>query len=86
MAETRETRERRAREAREALAAVHRDGETLGTSSLARVAGRAGKHLSAADVPENDPVEMWGTRIGRVLSVIFVVALVIYLIDAYVLR
>ena len=82
-------REREAREtseAREALERVQRDTETLGSSALARMGRRAGDHLSARDAVgaseggETDPIELWGRRIGRVLSLIGVVVLGVWLL------
>lgn len=80
---TEDNDEKRAREAREALARVERDSETLGTSSAARAAGAGAKrvadHFRARDAQdaagEADPVELWGRRIGRALSLIGVIVL-----------
>ena len=69
------------RESREALERVRRDSEALGTSSLARVARRAGEHFSGQDAVgqaeggRTDPIEIWGRRIGRALSVVLAVGL-----------
>jgi hypothetical protein len=67
----------RAEEARRALAAVERESGTVGASALARVV----RHLGAADAPANDPIEVWGRRIGRVLSLLFALYLVTWLVD-----
>jgi hypothetical protein len=62
-----------------------RDSETLGTSSLARGARRAGDHFAGRDaigVTEDgrtDPVEIWGRRVGRALSVPFALVLIWWL-------
>ena len=77
--------EARRREAEEALARVADQSETIGTSSLARVAERARAHLAAEDAAEDDAVEIWGRRIGRAISVIGTVVLAAYLIITYVL-
>jgi hypothetical protein len=80
----RETRE--AAEAREALERVQRDTETLGSSALARMGRRAGDHFGARDAVgasetgETDPIELWGRRIGRILSLIGVVILGLWLL------
>jgi hypothetical protein len=74
------------REAREALERVQRDSETLGSSALARMGRRAGDHFGArdavgeADGGGTDPVELWGRRIGRALSLVGVVILAIWLL------
>jgi hypothetical protein len=74
------------REAREALERVRRDSETLGSSALARMGRRAGDHFGARDAVGEaegggtDPVELWGRRIGRALSLVGVVILAIWLL------
>ena len=70
----------RERQSREALERVARDSETIGTSSLARVGRRLGNHFAGADAVgdsggDTDPVELWGRRIGRALSLVGVVVL-----------
>lgn len=68
-------------ESREALERVTRDSEALGSSSLARVARRAGDHFSGRDAVgegeggATDPIEVWGRRIGRGLSVVLALVL-----------
>jgi len=70
----------REKQSREALERVARESETIGTSSLARVGRRLGDHFAGADAVGyagggTDPVEIWGRRIGRALSLIGVVVL-----------
>jgi hypothetical protein len=70
----------REKQSREALERVARESETIGTSSLARVGRRLGDHFAGADAVGDagggtDPVEIWGRRIGRALSLIGVVVL-----------
>jgi hypothetical protein len=75
----------REREAREALERVRRDSESLGSSSLARAGRRVGDHFSGRDAigeaegGGTDPIEVWGRRVGRGLSVVGVVALSLWL-------
>lgn len=77
----------RERQSREALERVARDSETIGTSSLARAGRRVGGHFAGEDAVGGaegggtDPIELWGRRIGRVLSLIGVVVLA-YLLGA----
>jgi hypothetical protein len=77
----------RERQSREALERVARDSETIGTSSLARAGRRLGGHFAGEDAVggaeggATDPIELWGRRIGRVLSLIGVVVLA-YLLGA----
>ena len=65
----------RAREAREALRRVEQ-AEVAGTSAFARAAN----HMRAGDADRDDPAEVWGTRIGRGLAVVFAVGLLIWLV------
>ncbi len=70
----------REREAREALERVARESETIGSSSLGRIGRRIGDHFSARDAVgevegATDPIELWGRRIGRALSLIGAVVL-----------
>ena len=71
----------RERDAKETLDRVARDSETVGASSLARAGRRVGDHFAghdavgAAESGGTDPVEVWGRRIGRGLSLVAVVAL-----------
>ena len=71
----------RERQSREALERVARESETIGTSSLAQAGRRLGNHFAGADAVGDadggtDPIELWGRRIGRALSLIGVVVLV----------
>lgn len=74
------------REAREALERVRRDSETVGSSALARMGNRARDHFGARDAEGEaegggtDPVELWGRRIGRALSLVGVVILALWLL------
>lgn len=67
-------------ESRRVLEQVARDTETVGTSSLARVSRRVGRHFGGGDaVGEEDggtdQVEIWGRRVGRALSVVLAIGL-----------
>jgi hypothetical protein len=65
----------RERESREALERVARESETIGGSALSRAGQRISDHFAARDAGESDPVELWGRRLGRALSLIGVVVL-----------
>lgn len=79
--------EKQAEAARRDLERLAEQGEIIGTSAMARSARasleRAGRHLGAADAPDDDPIELWGTRIGRGLGVIFFIGLLIYMAVTY---
>ena len=82
-------RERDEEQRREALATLKSLGEhdTFVTSALARTAKRASDHFAARDAVgadgSVDQIELWGRRIGRVLSLIGLIALAIYLYLTY---
>lgn len=81
---SREERHRqKVEEARRALEAVHRDSDAIGQSALARTANRVRDHFAAEDKERDDPIEVWGTRIGRFAGLLFAVGLVIYLAVTY---
>ena len=69
-------------EARRALDRVGRDSETLGASSLRRMSGHfaARDAVGAGEGGATDPIELWGRRIGRFLSLLGVVVLSLWLL------
>ena len=71
--------EERRQEARRALDRAARESESLGQSQLAQAGRRVADHFVARDAAESDPVEVWGRRIGRGLSVVGVVVLTAWL-------
>lgn len=71
---------------RRILERVERDSVALGGSFLARTADRARKHFSGADKPQDDPIEVWGTRAGRVIGFVIFVALVLYIVRAVLMQ
>jgi hypothetical protein len=72
-------------EAKDALERVARDSETIGTSSLARAGQRLAGHFAGRDAVgagehgQTDPMELWGRRIGRALSLVGVIVLAYWL-------
>lgn len=68
-------------ESERALRGVADNSETLGTSSLARIATRASDHMKAKDADEGDRVELWAMRTGRALSALAVIVLLIWLVN-----
>jgi hypothetical protein len=75
--------EARQREAQQTLERLQREDGPLASSALRRAAA----HFSARDAvgPDGraDPIELWGRRIGRALSLAGVLALAIYLYVTY---
>ena len=74
----------REREAREALERVKRDTDAVGSSALARMSRKAQEHFAGRDAIAGDgsadPIELWGRRIGRALSLVGVVILALWLL------
>jgi hypothetical protein len=79
--------EARRREALDTLDRLRRDRAPLAGSGLADAARRAARHFAGADAvgPDGarDPIELWGRRIGRALSLLVVIVLSIYLYLTY---
>jgi len=75
--------ESKRQEALHALDRVQAESETIAGSTFVRMADRARNHLSAGDKDEDDRIEVWGTRIGRGLGLVFAIGLVIYLAITY---
>lgn len=71
------------KESRRILDRVNIDSETVGTSSLARSAEKTRDHFLGKDADPDDPIEIWGKRIGRVLSIAIVLYLVTYLYNMF---
>ncbi|HEY7386016.1 MAG TPA: hypothetical protein VH743_20335 [Beijerinckiaceae bacterium] len=65
----------RERESREMLERVARESETIGGSTLGRAGQRISNHFAAREAGDADPVELWGRRIGRALSLVGVIVL-----------
>jgi uncharacterized membrane protein len=83
MSGSKHQQDQRREDALRAIDRVQSESETVGTSSFVRMAERAKDHMSAADKDADDEIEVWGTRIGRGLGLIFAVGLVIYLFVTY---
>jgi hypothetical protein len=84
---SRHEREEAAR--REALRTLGelRERDDIGSSALSRAARRATDHFAAKDADAaNDPIELWGRRIGRGLSLAAFIGLAIYLYVTYFAR
>jgi len=76
-------KEKKRQEALQALDRVEAESETIAGSTFVRMADRAKKHMSASDKDEDDEIEVWGTRIGRALGLVFAIGLAIYLAITY---
>lgn len=49
-------------------------------SMLRRGLTRTASHFSAEDAPENDPIEVWATRIGRFIGLLITLAIIGWLL------
>jgi hypothetical protein len=67
-------------ESRRIVERVARETDPGGTSFIARTAKGAHDHITAADADRSDPIEYWGTRIGRALGLIIAIGLLIWLV------
>lgn len=80
-------RDAREREAKESLQALREQSTLLG-SSLADAGRRTARHFAGEDPNDSpgsiDPVELWGRRIGRALSLAAFLGLAAYLYLTYV--
>ncbi|MEM7291087.1 MAG: hypothetical protein AAF412_12080 [Pseudomonadota bacterium] len=72
-------------ESEKILERVAQDSETVGTSSMRRVAERINSDAGLNGSDEDTWAEVWGTRIGRGLGLVFVAWLIFHLVQTYVL-
>lgn len=67
-------------ESRRIIERVARETDPGGTSFIARTAKGARDHVAAADADRSDPIEYWGTRIGRTLGLLIAIGLLVWLV------
>ncbi|CCV04631.1 conserved hypothetical protein [Mesorhizobium metallidurans STM 2683] len=67
-------------ESRHIIERVARETDPGGTSFIARTAKSARDHVAAVDADQSDPIEYWGTRIGRALGLLIAIGLLIWLV------
>lgn len=68
-------------ESRRILNRIAAESEAGGSSLVARSLDRTRKHFDASDADPADPIEIWGTRIGRGLGIILLVVMVGWLVS-----
>jgi len=73
------------RESRRILERVAQETDPAGTSFVARTTKGVRDHVGAADADRTDPIEVWGTRIGRTLGLLLTLGLMVWLV-LYVIR
>ena len=69
----------RQEEARRILDRLERE-QTGAEGIVRRGFSRTAHHLAATDAPENDPIELWATRVGRGLGFLITLAIIVWLI------
>jgi hypothetical protein len=67
-------------ESRRILDRVAREQHS-GLGFLGRGTERARGHLAADDADQNDWIEVWGTRIGRTIGIIVIIAFLIWVVS-----
>ena len=67
-------------ESRRILDRVAREQHS-GLGFLGRGTERARGHLAADDADQNDWIEVWGTRIGRAIGIVVIIAVLIWLVS-----
>jgi len=67
-------------ESRRIIERVARETDPGGTSFIARTAKGARDHVAAVDADRSDPIEYWGTRIGRALGLLIAIGLLVWLV------
>lgn len=72
------------RESRRILDAASVQSDVTGASAYERSMKRARNHMNAADKQDEDWIERTGTRIGRWISVLLFVVLVIWLLSYFI--
>lgn len=68
-----------AREAKRTLDRIGEEGGLSATPAMKSTAGSVRDHFAAKDVDKTDKLEVWGTRIARVLALAAFVGLVWFL-------
>lgn len=71
------------REAQRILNRVQQESDPSG-SLAARATKKMREHVAAGDADHSDWIELWGTRIGRVLGLVLLVVLLVSLARLFV--
>jgi hypothetical protein len=67
-------------ESRRILTRLAGEADPGGASFIVRQAKGVKNHVTAADADRSDPIEYWGTRVGRVLGLVLAVGLMVWLV------
>ncbi|RST88315.1 hypothetical protein EJC49_01035 [Aquibium carbonis] len=71
-----------AEESRRILNRISQESDPSGSLAV-RTAKRVERHMRGADADQADPIEVWGTRIGRGLSLVLFVVLLGWLVSYF---
>lgn len=69
----------RQRESQRILARMQAQTDGGAMTAVQRTVKRGRDHFAAFDADEADPIEVWGTRIGRGISLILFLGLLVYI-------
>jgi len=67
-------------ESRRILDRIAREADSSAMPQGSRTAQRVHDHLTAADTDPADPIEYWGTRIGRAIGLVVTIGLIVWLV------
>jgi len=68
------------RESRRIIARMNAETDGAPVTVVQRATRRGRDHFAASDVDDTDAIEIWGTRIGRAVSLILFFGLLVYLV------
>ncbi|MEO4043880.1 hypothetical protein AAFN47_19960 [Hoeflea sp. CAU 1731] len=71
------------KKARRDLDKLRDEGGLLNAPKLESKTKSVRGHFTASDADQTDPIEVWGTRIGRWLAVVVFIALAIWLFNFF---
>lgn len=69
------------RQAKRDLERLGEEGGLLNAPKMKPRSKSVKGHFMADDADQSDPIEVWGSRIGRILSLIAVAALLVWLVN-----
>lgn len=86
MASRHEKEQQTVRQAQRDINRLGAESDTIGTSAAARMATKIESRFKASNIDPDERIEVWASRIGRGLGLIFAIGLALYLFKTYVLN
>ncbi|MER9331036.1 hypothetical protein NKJ26_10750 [Mesorhizobium sp. M0152] len=80
MAEPKDSDKDNDKESRRILERIARETDPADSSFVTRTAKGMRDHVAAADADRSDPIEVWGTRLGRILGLLLALGLMVWLV------